>query len=83
MDNFINEKKDGIRWIRKLGAIGLGMASVGGALLAAPITLPGFLITVSNFLVVSGTVATILSKTVLSEGDDDDPPIAPGGLITE
>lgn len=79
----MNEEKDVIRWVRKLGAIGMGMASLGGALLAAPITLPGFLVTVSHFLVVSGTVAAILSKTVLSEGDDDDPPIAPGGLITE
>lgn len=78
----MNEEKDVIRWVKKLGAVGMGLASLGGALLAAPITLPGFLVTVSHFLVVSGTVATILSKTVLNEnGGDDDPPIAPDGLI--
>lgn len=84
MEDFKETEKEGIRWLRKLGVIGLGVASVGGALLASPISLPGFLITLSNLMVVSGTVATIVSKTVLNDGgDDEDPPTAPEGLVIE
>lgn len=84
MEDFKDKEKEGVRWLRKLGVIGLGVASVGGALLASPISLPGFIITLSNFMVVSGTVATIVSKSVLNDGgDDEDPPIAPEGLVIE
>lgn len=83
MDDIDNEKNNDIRLLRRLGVIGIGLTSVGGALLAAPIVLPGFLITVSNFMVITGTIATVLSRSVLTDDHDEEPPAAAGGVISD
>lgn len=49
-------------------AIGLSLAAVGGALLAAPVVLPAAIITVAGYLTVAGTVMTAVAQaTVESE----------------
>ncbi len=58
------------RRVRKWGLI---MAGIGGAIIAAPITLPAILITAAGYLAVAGavTVAVSQSATVHDEGEHE------------
>ena len=58
------------RFFKKLRNIGLGIATVGGALLAAPISLPLILVKVAGYLTVAGGVMSSVSQaTVKNEND--------------
>ena len=54
-------------FFKKLRNIGIILASLGGAILAAPITLPGAVVTAATYIVVAGTVATTVSQAVVSD----------------
>ncbi|REE82991.1 hypothetical protein BX611_0268 [Lutibacter oceani] len=54
-------------FFRKLRNIGIALATTGGAILAAPISLPALLITIATYLTVAGTVATAVSQAVVSD----------------
>ena len=58
-------------FFRKLRNIGIALAATGGAILAAPISLPALLVTVATYLTVAGTVATAVSQAVVSDNDTD------------
>jgi hypothetical protein len=60
-------------FFRKLRNIGLGMATAGGALLAAPIALPAAIAALAGYLTVAGTVATAVSQAVVSDDHDEGP----------
>jgi hypothetical protein len=47
------------------------LAAVGGAILAAPITLPAALVTIATYLAVAGTVATATSQAVVSDTKEE------------
>jgi len=51
-------------FFRKLRNIGVGIASVSGAILAAPVALPAALVTLAGYLAVAGTVAGVVSQVV-------------------
>ena len=55
------------KFFRKLRNIGIALAAAGGAIIAAPITLPAAVITVATYLTVAGTVATAVSQAVVSD----------------
>jgi uncharacterized membrane protein HdeD (DUF308 family) len=58
------------KFFRVLRNIGLALAAVGGALLAAPVALPAAVITVAGYITVAGGVMTAVSQTVV-EGEAD------------
>jgi hypothetical protein len=58
-------------FFRKLRNIGIALAATGGAILAAPISLPALLVTVATYLTVAGTVATAVSQAVVSDQDNE------------
>tara|TARA_B110000046_G_C13011303_1_gene406772 strand:- start:326 stop:565 length:240 start_codon:yes stop_codon:yes gene_type:complete len=64
-------KKPTPPFFKKLRNIGLILAATGGAILAAPITLPSALVTIATYLAVAGTVATTISQAVVSDNDSD------------
>ncbi len=55
------------KFFKKLRNIGIALATTGGAIIAAPIALPGALVTVATYLTVAGTVATAVSQAVVSD----------------
>ena len=59
-------------FFRKLRNIGIALAATGGAILAAPISLPALLVTVATYLTVAGTVATAVSQVVVSDNDTNE-----------
>tara|TARA_R110001583_G_scaffold120243_1_gene271497 strand:+ start:275 stop:508 length:234 start_codon:yes stop_codon:yes gene_type:complete len=58
-------------FFRKLRNIGIALAATGGAILAAPISLPTLLVTVATYLTVAGTVATAVSQAVVSDNEKE------------
>ncbi len=53
-------------FFKKLRNIGLGLAAVGTALIATPVGLPVILLTIGQYLVVAGTVASAVAQTAVS-----------------
>jgi len=64
-------KKPTPKFFRVLRNIGLALATAGGAILTAPISLPATLITIATYATVAGTVATAVSQAVVKEDKDD------------
>jgi len=58
-------------FFRKLRNVGIALAATGGALLAAPVALPAFLLKLAGYLAVAGTVATTVSQAVVSDNLKD------------
>lgn len=54
-------------FFKKLRAVGLMLATVGGVLVASPIALPELIVTAGGYLIVAGSVATAVSQTVTSK----------------
>ncbi len=60
------------KFFRTLRTIGLALAAVGGAILAAPIAIPASLITIAGYVTLAGGVMTAVSQTAVdtnSKGD--------------
>ena len=64
-------KKPTPTFFRKLRNIGIALAATGGAIIAAPISLPALLVTIATYLTVAGTVATAVSQAVVSDNETD------------
>jgi len=56
------------KFFRKVRAIGLTLAAVGGAIIAARVALPAVLVHVASYAALAGSVATALSQTAV-KGD--------------
>lgn len=52
---------------RILRTVGLSLASIGGALLTAPIGLPIIITSVASYLIVAGSVITAVSQITVDE----------------
>ncbi len=59
------------KFFRTLRNIGIALAATGGAILAAPISLPAIVLTIAGYLTVAGTVATTVSQAVVADVNDE------------
>jgi len=57
------------KFFRILRNIGITLAAIGGTILAAPIALPGKIITIGGYLAVAGSAVTTVSQAVVSDAD--------------
>lgn len=55
-------------FFKKIRTIGLVLAAVGGAIVAAPVSLPAIVVTIAGYLTVAGGVMTAVSQTTV-EGE--------------
>jgi uncharacterized membrane protein HdeD (DUF308 family) len=55
-------------FFKKVRTIGLCLAAIGGAIIAAPIALPAIVVTVAGYLTVAGGVMTAVSQVTV-EGE--------------
>jgi len=60
------------KFFRVLRTIGLSLAAAGGALLAAPISLPAGIIALGGYLTVGGTVLTAVSQVTVENDEKAD-----------
>jgi ABC-type xylose transport system permease subunit len=54
-------------FFQRLRYIGLALAAVSGAIVAAPIALPAIVVTVAGYLAVAGTVVGAVSQITIPE----------------
>ncbi|MFV0571115.1 hypothetical protein [Xanthomarina gelatinilytica] len=61
------------KFFKILRNIGIALTAAGGAILAAPVSIPATIITAATYMTVAGTVASVVSQAVVKDGDDDEP----------
>lgn len=66
-------KKPTPKFFRTLRNIGIALATAGGAIIAAPISLPALVVTVATYMTVAGTVATAVSQAVPIDDETEIP----------
>ena len=60
------------KFFKVLRSIGLGLAAVGGTILAAPIALPVVITSIGSYLAVAGSVVSAVSQvTTLNEAEHE------------
>ncbi|MBO9572679.1 MAG: hypothetical protein J7497_10810, partial [Chitinophagaceae bacterium] len=53
------------KFFRTLKTIGITLAAVSGALIAAPVALPAIITTIAGYLAVAGTIVTAVSQVTV------------------
>jgi hypothetical protein len=51
------------KWFKILRTFGIGLASVGGIIIASPIALPVGLVSAAGYLVLGGSIISVVSQT--------------------
>lgn len=64
-------KKPTPKFFKILRNVGIALATAGGAIIAAPMSIPATLITVATYITVAGTVATAVSQAVVADEKND------------
>jgi len=54
-------------FFQKLRNIGLALAAISAAIIAAPVTLPSIVVTIAGYLAVAGTVLSAVSQITVPE----------------
>ena len=65
-------KKPTPKFFKILRNIGIALATAGGAIIAAPITMPAIVVTIATYMTVAGTVATAVSQAVVTDGENSE-----------
>jgi hypothetical protein len=62
-------KKPTPKFFKTLRNIGVALVTAGGAIIAAPITMPALVVTIATYMTVAGTVVTAVSQAVVKDDD--------------
>ncbi|WP_158728828.1 MULTISPECIES: hypothetical protein [unclassified Flavobacterium] len=63
------------KWFKTLRTIGIALASVGGIIIASPIALPIGLVSAAGYLVLGGSIISVVSQTAVKS--EEEPKINP------
>ncbi len=55
------------KFFKVLRNIGIALATAGGAIIAAPVSMPALVVTIATYMTVAGTVATAVSQAVVTD----------------
>jgi hypothetical protein len=58
------------RWFKILRTIGIAFASVGGIIIASPVALPVGLVSVAGYLVLGGSIISVVSQTAVQSEEE-------------
>ena len=61
------------KWFKILRAIGIAFASVGGIIIASPVALPIGLVSAAGYLVLSGSIISVVSQTAVKAEEPSEP----------
>ena len=73
-------KKPTPKFFKTLRNIGITLATAGGAIIAAPISMPAIVITIATYMTVAGTVATAVSQAVVTDDENEETDEVDDGL---
>ncbi len=63
------------KWFKVLRTVGFALASVGGIIIASPIALPVGLVSAAGYLVLGGSIISVVSQTAVKS--EEEPKINP------
>jgi hypothetical protein len=63
------------KWFKILRTVGIALASVGGIIIASPIALPVGLVSAAGYLVLGGSIISVVSQTAVQS--EEEPKIIP------
>jgi uncharacterized membrane protein HdeD (DUF308 family) len=63
------------KWFKILRTVGIALASVGGIIIASPIALPVGLVSAAGYLVLGGSIISVVSQTAVKS--EEEPKIIP------
>ena len=58
------------KWFKILRTVGIALASVGGIILASPIALPVGLVSAAGYLVLGGSIISVVSQTAVKSEEE-------------
>ena len=61
------------KWFKVLRTIGITLASVGGAIIASPVALPVGLVSAAGYLVLGGSIISVVSQTAVKAEEQPEP----------
>ncbi len=73
-------KKPTPKFFKTLRNIGIALATAGGVIIAAPITMPAIVVTIATYMTVAGTVATAVSQAVVTDDENTETDEVDDGL---
>lgn len=63
------------KWFKILRTVGIALASVGGIIIASPVALPVGLVSAAGYLVLGGSIISVVSQTAVNT--EEEPKIEP------
>ena len=63
------------KWFKILRTVGIALASVGGVIIASPVALPVGLVSVAGYLVLGGSIISVVSQTAVKS--EEEPKVNP------
>ena len=57
------------KWFKILRTVGIALASVGGIIIASPVALPVGLVSAAGYLVLGGSIISVVSQTAVKTDD--------------
>ena len=61
------------KWFKVLRSVGIALASVGGIIIASPVALPIGLVSAAGYLVLSGSIISVVSQTAVKAEEQPEP----------
>lgn len=58
------------KWFKVLRTVGIALASVGGIIIASPVALPVGLVSVAGYLVLGGSIISVVSQTAVKSEEE-------------
>ena len=58
------------KWFKILRTVGIALASVGGIIIASPIALPVGLVSAASYLVLGGSIISVVSQTAVKSEEE-------------
>ena len=61
------------KWFKILRSVGIALASVGGIIIASPVALPVGLVSAAGYLVLGGSIISVVSQTAVKAEELPEP----------
>ncbi len=61
------------KWFKILRTFGIALASIGGTIIAAPVALPVGLVSAAGYLVLGGSIISVVSQTAVKAEEQPEP----------
>jgi len=58
------------KWFKILRTVGIALATIGGTIIAAPVALPVGLVSAAGYLVLGGSIISVVSQTAVKAEEE-------------